>query len=205
MSARPQTRIVGDLASLPHSTRGAAHLIWWGNLGFMLIEGTAFLLAIGAYLFLSSRSPHWPPVGDPLPNLLWSGVFTVALLASEIPNLWVKHRTAAHEAGKVRIGVLAMTVIGLVLLALRGVEIAYLAPSWHRDAYGSVLWMLMILHTSHVLTEWGETFVQAIWLYTHRIGDDQFSDVEDNCNYWTFVVLAWIPIYAVLYWLPRLA
>jgi heme/copper-type cytochrome/quinol oxidase subunit 3 len=204
MSANQRPTIVGDLSDLPNSASGADSLVWWGNLGFMLIEGTGFLLAVGSYLFLSSRSGAWPPPGDPLPDLLWSGVFTVALLASALPNLWVKRRAHAKDARGVRIGVLAMTVIGLVLMGLRGAEIAVLVPSWHHDAYGSVVWMLMILHTSHILTDWGDTVVQGLWLFTHRIGDDQFADVEDNCNYWNFVVVAWVPLYAILYWLPRL-
>jgi heme/copper-type cytochrome/quinol oxidase subunit 3 len=205
MSTSKQPRIIGDLSGLPNSASGADNIVWWGNIGFMLIEGTGFVLAIGAYLFLSSRSLHWPPPGDPLPKLLWSGIFTAGLLASALPNLWVKRRAHAHDAAGVRIGVLIMAVIGLMLLALRGFEISVLAPTWHQDAYGSVVWMLIILHTSHILTDWGDTVVQALWLFTHRIGDDQFSDVEDNCNYWSFVVIAWVPIYAIVYWLPRLA
>jgi heme/copper-type cytochrome/quinol oxidase subunit 3 len=67
------------------------------------------------------------------------------------------------------------------------------------------VWLLMVLHTSHVVTDLGETAVQAAWLYTHEVGPDQFSDVEDNANYWNFVVLAWLPIYGLIYWLPRLA
>jgi heme/copper-type cytochrome/quinol oxidase subunit 3 len=201
-AARP--RIIGDLSALRESAHGADHLVWWGNLGFMLIEGTGFVLAIGVYLFLSSRSAHWPPPGDPLPQLFWSGIFTVGLLLSELPNLWLKRRVAAHDANAVRYGAVFMVLIGIVLLGLRGLEIASLAPSWHHDAYGSVIWMLMILHTSHILTDWGDTLVQAVWLFTHKIGDDQFADVEDNCNYWSFVVLAWLPLYALLYWFPRL-
>jgi cytochrome c oxidase subunit 3 len=190
---------------LPEHADGARNVVWWGNTGFMLIEGTAFALAAGAYLYLSSQSPAWPPAGDPLPKLFWSGLFTLGLLASELPNLWVSRQAKAKDPVKVRLGVLLMTLMGFALLALRGFEIAVLAPRWDHDAYGSVLWMLMVLHTSHVVTELGETAVQAVWLYTHRIGDDQFSDVEDDCNYWTFVVVAWLPIYALLYWVPRLA
>jgi heme/copper-type cytochrome/quinol oxidase subunit 3 len=197
-------RIIGNLATLPESTHGSRHLVWWGNLGFMLIEGTGFVLALGVYFYLFSRSQGWPPAGDPLPKLFWSGVFTIALLASEIPNLWIKRRALDHDPDGVRWGLLGLVIIGLALLVLRGFEIAALAPSWHRDAYGSVIWMLMILHTSHIVTDWGDSLVQALWLFSHQIGDDQFADVEDNCNYWTFVVLAWLPLYAVLYWLPRL-
>jgi heme/copper-type cytochrome/quinol oxidase subunit 3 len=198
-------KIIGDLSGLPEHADGARNVVWWGNTGFMLIEGTAFALAAGAYLYLSSQSPAWPPAGDPLPKLFWSGLFTLGLLASELPNLWVSRQAKAKDPVKVRLGVLLMTLMGFALLALRGFEIAVLAPRWDHDAYGSVLWMLMVLHTSHVVTELGETAVQAVWLYTHRIGDDQFSDVEDDCNYWTFVVVTWLPIYALLYWVPRLA
>jgi len=197
-------RIVGDLGGLPESADGSRSIVWWGNIGFMLIEGTAFALAAGAYLYLRSESPHWPASGDPLPSLMWSGIFTIGLLLSELPNIWVTKQAKAKDAGRVRIGVLLMTILGLVLLVLRGFEISVLAPRWDHDAYSSVLWLLMILHTSHVVTDLGDTAVQAAWLYTHRIGDDQFADVEDNCNYWTFVVVAWIPIYALLYWAPRL-
>ena len=39
-----------------------------------------------------------------------------------------------------------------------------------------------------------------------RHGDNprRFGDVQDNALYWNFVILTWLPIYACLYWLPRL-
>jgi heme/copper-type cytochrome/quinol oxidase subunit 3 len=205
MSGVLPKRILGDLGGLPESADGPRSIIWWGNVGFMLIEGTAFALAAGAYLYLRSESAHWPPAGDPLPGLFWSGIFTVALLLSQLPNIWVSMKAKAKDPERVRIGVLLMTIIGFALLVLRGFELSVLMPKWDHDAYSSVLWLLMILHTSHVVTDLGDTAVQAAWLYTHRIGDDQFADVEDNCNYWSFVVIVWLPIYALLYWAPRVS
>ena len=32
----------------------------------------------------------------------------------------------------------------------------------------------------------------------------RFSDVTDNVFYWNFVVLAWLPLYFLLDWVPRL-
>ena len=58
---------------------------------------------------------------------------------------------------------------------------------------------------SGVITDLGDTAVQAAWLFTHEVGDDQFADVEDNANYWTFVVVTWLPIYALIYWATRAA
>jgi heme/copper-type cytochrome/quinol oxidase subunit 3 len=169
----------------------------------MVIEGMAFLLAAACYVYLIGRNPSWPPPGDASPALFWSGIFTLALLASEIPNLILLRAVEARNEAHVRWLALLMSVIGLGLLILRGVEIYHLAPRWDKDAYASVMWMLMVLHTSHIVSELGETTVQTVWLFTHEIGDDQYADVEDDGNYWTFVVLAWLPIYGLIYWLPR--
>jgi cytochrome c oxidase subunit III len=31
----------------------------------------------------------------------------------------------------------------------------------------------------------------------------RFVDISENAEYWDFVVLTWLPLYAVLYWAPR--
>lgn len=196
-------RVTGDLSALPGSATGAKHIVWWGNFGFMLIEGMAFLLAAACYLYLIDRSPSWPPPGDALPDLTWSSIFTVALVASQAPNLWLLRESKRKREGPVRWLALAMCLIGIGLVVLRAIELGHLNVRWDHDAYGSVVWMLMVLHTSHIATELGETGVQTAWLFTHVIGDDQYSDVEDDSNYWTFVVLAWLPIYLLVYWVPR--
>ena len=36
------------------------------------------------------------------------------------------------------------------------------------------------------------------------IEEKRFVDVEENAVYWYFVVGAWLPIYGVIYWAPRL-
>ena len=97
-----------------------------------------------------------------------------------------------------------MSLIGLVLLILRGFELAHLNVRWSDDAYASALWMLMVLHASHVLTDLGDTLVILVWLCTHEVGENQYSDVVDNAAYWDFVILTWLPIYLLVYWSPRL-
>ncbi|MDT8757299.1 cytochrome c oxidase subunit 3 [Sphingomonas psychrotolerans] len=205
MSDAVPTRAIGDLAHLPESAMGPRHLVWWGNIGFMAIEGTVFALAMGCYLYLMSQTPGWPPAGIRPPDLFWPAILTTGLLLSEIPNLWVRRKAVAKDEKGVRIGTLAMTILGLLLLIPRGFAFAHLNVTWHDNAYGSLVWMLMILHTSHLVTDIGDTAVQSLWLYTHEVGDDQFADVEDNANYWTFVVFSWLPVGALIYLAPRLA
>lgn len=197
------THVVGDLSGLPESASGPRHLVWWGNIGFMAIEGTAFALAIGAYLYLMSESPAWPPAGVRPPDLLWPAVLTTGLLLSELPNIWVRRRALAKDERGVRLGTLVMTLFGLALLIPRWLAFGHLNVAWYDNAYGSLVWMLLVLHTSHLITDIGETAIQSVWLHTHEIGDDQFADVEDNANYWTFVVVSWLPIGGLIYLAPR--
>lgn len=196
-------RVLRDLSLLPTSASGPANLLWWSNVGFMIIEGTGFALAIGAYLYLQSQSPAWPPTGDRPPDVLWGLVFTLGLLASEVPNRWLSRKAKAKDAARVRVGTVLLTLMGVLLIIGRFYEFAHLNVHWSTDAYGSVMWLLIVLHTTHLMTELGEDAVITLWLHTHEIGDDQFADVEDATNYWTFVVVAWLPIYAIVYWVPR--
>ncbi|MGF7147329.1 heme/copper-type cytochrome/quinol oxidase subunit 3 [Sphingomonas zeicaulis] len=203
--SEPPVRIVGDVRDLPASATGPTNLVWWGNFGFMLIEGMAFLLAAGCYLYLMARTETWPPSGDAPPGLFWSGAFTLALLLSMFPNLLLLRAARNKQARRVRWLAALMMAYGVALIVLRAFEFAHLGIDWQKDAYGSVTWMLLVLHSTHLVTELGETGVQTAWLFTHEIGDDQFADMEDDANYWTFVAIAWLPLYALIYWAPRLA
>jgi heme/copper-type cytochrome/quinol oxidase subunit 3 len=199
-----EIEIVGNLSDLPSSTSGPRHLVWWGNIGFMLIEGTGFALAAAAYLYLMTQASKWPPSGDYLPGLLWSSVFTIGMVLSGVVNLYVLRCARAKHVAGVRWGTAAMAAIAGLLLIPRWFEFEHLGVPWYQDAYGSVVWMLLVLHTTHIVTEWGESVVLGAWFFTHEIGDDQFADAEDNSNYWSFVVLAWLPLYGLIYWAPRL-
>lgn len=196
--------VVGDLSDLPSSAMGSKSLIWWGTLGFMLIEGTGFLLAAAAYLYLRGQTGAWPSSGHPPPDLWVGSLFTVGLLASEGLNRWVAAKARKGSERGVRIGVAVMGLVGLVLMAVRGLEFAHLNVRWDHDAYGSAVWLLLFLHATHVLTDLVDTLVLAVTLATHEITENQFSDVNDNCFYWSFVVVTWLPLYGLIYWGPRL-
>ena len=40
--------------------------------------------------------------------------------------------------------------------------------------------------------------------YTGPLDGQRYVDVSENSFYWYFVVASWLPIYAVIYWVPRL-
>jgi cytochrome c oxidase subunit I+III len=66
-----------------------------------------------------------------------------------------------------------------------------------------VVWTILGLHTVHLLTDWYDTAVLLVLLYKGPIDGKTFMDVSENAEYWYFVVIAWVPIYFVLYFAPR--
>jgi heme/copper-type cytochrome/quinol oxidase subunit 3 len=196
-------RIVGDVSSLPDSAFSHRTLIWWGVLGFILIEGTAFVLAGGSYLFLMNQTTPWPPHRVP-PDLPISTCFTALLLVSEIPNVWSNRAAHAERLLQTRIGLALMTLVGVALIVLRFYEFQALNVSWDDNAYGSIVWALLFIHTVHLITDWADTLVLTVFAFVHDLERTHFSDVADNCLYWHFVALAWLPIYGLLYWTPRM-
>jgi cytochrome c oxidase subunit 3 len=200
----PEPQFTADLRDLPTAAFGHRSLTWWGILAFMAIEGTAFALAWAAYFFLMAQEANWPPDPIPSPGLLPGTLFTLVLLASEIPNTIIKKAAEAHDIVWVRLGLPIIIFIGLILFVLRGFEFAALHVSWTDNAYGSVMWMLLLLHTTHVLTDWVDTVVLTALMYTpHGTQPRRFVDVSENSLYWRFVWLSWLPMYLMLYWVPR--
>jgi cytochrome c oxidase subunit 3 len=193
-----------DLQPLETHAFGHRSLTWWGIIAFFLIEGTAFALAIAAYFYLLNKEPHWPPPDFVAPDLLAGTLFTVLILLSEIPNTMVKVAAEAGDLPRVRRLLVVISVIGLVLMILRGFEFNSLNVSWFENAYGSAIWMLLVLHTTHIATDWVDTLVLAALMHTeHGTEGRRFVDCSENAVYWRFVWLLWLPIYLLLYWLPR--
>ena len=95
-----------------------------------------------------------------------------------------------------------MSVIGLVLIAIRFYEFTQLNVRWDQNAYGSITWFLLALHATHIITDFGDTGVLTALMFTRHGKGKRFSDVEDNAFYWYFVVGSWVPMYLLIYWVP---
>jgi cytochrome c oxidase subunit III len=194
-----------DLSKLPTSLFGPPSVTWWGVMAFMVIEGAGFAMVFAAYFFLMSHEQSWPPEPWPAPDLLAGTLFTLVMLASEWPNTLIKKAANAHDTVRVRRLMLWPIAIGALLLVIRGFEFASLNVRWWDNAYGSVIWALLFLHTLHMATDWIDTIVLERLMRT-PLGYEtrRLIDVDENSLYWRFVWLTWLPIYFLIYWLPRL-
>jgi len=95
-------------------------------------------------------------------------------------------------------------LFALAFVTVRVFEFGQLNVSWDSNAYGSATWTLLALHTVHLVTDFMDTVVLTVLMFTrHADQPRRYVDVAENAFYWYFVVLTWIPIYLVLYWVPR--
>ena len=197
-------KTVTDVSRLPTNGFGPRSMTWWGTLAFMSLEGMGFALSIATYLYLMVLAQKWP-LNSPPPDLLPGTLVTLLLIISEPLNILIDRWARREDLRKVRIGLVGMSIFGILPLVVRGFEFGGLNVRWDSDAYGSTVWFLLGLHTTHLLTDVADTVVLTALMFTrHGENGRRFSDVSDNAFYWDFVILSWLPIYFLIYWVPRL-
>ena len=192
-----------DVSGLPDHAFGPSSPMWWGTIGMIVVEGMLFALTIMSYFYLRSQAPEWP-IRVPPPDLLWGTLNTLLMLVSGIPNAWTKRCAERYDERKVHLGLWICTAVGLLLMAVRVGEFATLNVRWDTNAYGSVVWMLMGLHTSHLITDTYNTAVLAVLFARGPIDCKRYVDVSENAGYWYFVVASWLAVYATVFWGARL-
>jgi len=199
-----KTRAIIDISHLPTWSFGARSLMWWGTLGYIGIETSGFGLAMATYLYLAQKAQEWPLAAPP-PDLLPGTIMTVVLLLSLFPNYVLKKSAMASRLASTRLGLAILSVFGIAPLIIRVFEFRGLNVAWDTNAYGSIVWLLLGLHTLHIGTDAVDTLVLTALMFTrHGHMERRFSDVNDNAVYWDFVVISWLPIYFLIYWFPRL-
>lgn len=191
-----------DVAGLPTVVFGHRSLMWWGTLGMMAVEATVFALAVMAYFYLRSHQETWP-VGALPPDLLWGTVNTFVMLASFWPAHMAKKAAENLDLRGVRRWLVLSVGFGVAFTVLRGFEFAALNVRWDSSAYGSVVWLLLGLHTTHIVTDLIDTTVLTVLFFRGPLDGKRYGDVSENSFYWYFVVATWLPIYLVIYWGAR--
>lgn len=203
MSEQPtsEQRVI-DARELPTYVFGHRGLMWWGTCGMMAIEGTVFALAIFVYFYVRTRVDEWPPSALP-PELIWGTANTFLMLLSAVPNQFAKRAAEREDLPGVRLWLWVCIAFGVGFLALRAMEYTALNVRWDTNAYGSAVWMLLSLHTIHVITDFWDSVVLGVLMMTRHVEGKRYADVSENSMYWYFVIVAWLPIYAVIYWGAR--
>lgn len=196
------SRRVLDVSVLPKCVFGHQGLVWWGTAGFMVIEGSMFVIVLVVYFYLRLQVSNWPP-SLANPDLLYGTLNLLTVFVSLIPAHIAKGKAEAFDLRGVRLWLGVLVLFGVVSLVLRVFEYYTLNCRWDDNAYGSVVWVLLSMHTLHVGTDVVDSGVLLALAFTGPITNNRFVDWSENSLYWYFIVAWWVPIYVTIYFMPR--
>jgi heme/copper-type cytochrome/quinol oxidase subunit 3 len=197
-------RSVMDLRGLPDVVFGPRDIMWWGTLGFVLIEGFTLVLCAAAYLYITQNFSTWPPQNTPRPSLVAPTVQVLVMLVSLVPARWTARAARRFDLNATRIGLVIATGFALAIVGLRAWELLVsLGVKWDANAYGSVQWLVLGAHGTLLLIELVEIAGMMLLFWLAPVEEKHMSDVADMVFYWYFMVLSWLPLYVLCFWLPR--
>jgi heme/copper-type cytochrome/quinol oxidase subunit 3 len=194
-------RAIVDASELPTVTFGVQDLGWWSTVAFMLIEGTTIVACLVCHLYLRQNFSTWPPTIPPKLGVATAN--TLLLLALTVPMLWAGQAARRLDLGRVRLGLTIDVVLSAVVVVLRFYEFGALNVRWDQNAYGSTAWASVGLHTSLLIMDFLETLVLTLIFYLGPVEKKHFSDTDDSAMYQVFLSLIYVPVYLLVFLLPR--
>jgi cytochrome c oxidase subunit III len=168
----------------------------------MVIVGSIFVIGMVVYFYLRLNVAQWPPsLPDPDPSYGTANLLLV--LVSLVPAALSKRAAEALDLERTRRWLAILALMGIGSVVLRVFEYPALNCKWDDNAYGSIVWVLLSMHTIHVATDVVDSMVLLAMAYTKTMTRKRFVDLSENSLYWYFIVAWWVPIYAVIYFGPR--
>jgi cytochrome c oxidase subunit 3 len=197
-------RPAGDVAELPTVTFGHRSLMWWGTLGFMVIEGWTTALLVVSYLYLRQNYDAWPPLRTRYPSLLIPTINLAIMLVSFVPTYLAAVAAKRLDETAVKRWLVISSVVIAPIVVLRWWELWAINTRWDTNAYGTAAWVIVGFHTSLLILDVADTWGLTLFYFIKRMPLKAFSDTADNSFYWYFTVGIWIPIYLIVYVGPRI-
>lgn len=194
-----------DVTEMPTIVFGRRAGTWWGTVGFICIEATTLVVCVMTYLYVRKNFHHWPPPPLRVPDLIRPTISAVFLALTVIPNYWLHKRVRKLDKRGTQIGMLVMSIAVAIAVVLRIYDFRDINAHWDTNAYGSAAWITIAFHSTLLFLEALETWVFTALFWFGPVEGKHFSDADDNCVYWYFMSLVWLPMYMLLYWTPRLA
>lgn len=188
-----------DASRLPEAAHGHRAAIWWAMVLLVTIEGTMFALALASYFYIRGYNNLWPPASGGRLALYWAAAGAAALALSA-PAMALTARAAVRGSLRgMRRWILVTTALGVAFMVCRWRELDALPFRWDQNAYGSIVWTTLGLHTFHGVTSVLENLAFIAVLYRGPLEKEHLADIHSNNVYWSFVVVSGLLIAGVFY------
>jgi heme/copper-type cytochrome/quinol oxidase subunit 3 len=137
------------------------------------------------------------------PALKYGALNAAVFLLSVIPAWSVKRRSPALNRRAVRNGLSILALFASAATVLRIFEFSALNCRWTDDAYSSTVWVLIGMHSGHLVTELIETLVLLAISFTSKMEGTRLADAAINSDYWYFVVVTGLMVDFLIYGTTR--
>jgi heme/copper-type cytochrome/quinol oxidase subunit 3 len=192
------------LEALPDVVFGSRNMVWWGTLGFIVIEAYGLLICVAAYFYLRQNYYAWPPYRIAEPKLILPNIQLAVMLLSLVPAYLMDRAAKRFDGGAVRVLLLVCIAFLIAICALRWFEFGAINTRWDTTAYGSIQWFTVGFHATLLVLEFGEAVGLALILFVGTPPAKIMADVSDVSFYWYFMILGWVPLWFIVYILPHL-
>jgi cytochrome c oxidase subunit 3 len=194
-----------DVSDLPTHTFGLRSRMVWAAALVIAIEGTMMALLLVSFVYTRGNEQVWPPSGIG-PAAFRLAMVQVSLLLASAALQGLANRAAVEQRlGGTRAWLIAATLVGLLVAVLRGVEMARIVMRWDQNAYASVFWVTLGLHTTHIITGLLENALLLAIFFFAEVQTKHFEDAQAGGVLWYFVVAEWMIAYPLLYLAPLVA
>lgn len=191
MSAVTTSAVPLPEATVPVTGEGRS-TPWWGMVCLIMTEGTIFAALIGSYFFYRAASKQWPPPGIEEPKLTLSIIMSFVLWGSSIPMLFAERGIKHGNQTRLRLGLMAAWVMGAAFLGYSMKDFSELKFRWGENAYSSIYYTTVGLHTFHVFVGLVMSAVVQTKAWLGKFSEERHVTVQVYGMYWHFVDAVWL-------------
>lgn len=191
------------MEELPVHLTGSRAPLWWAMLLVVVIETTVFATLFSSYFYLRFTVPEWPPGDLPEPGLMLPVINTGVLFASSVAVFIGSNGIKKGKVRRLKWGMGIGIFLEVVFFAIKIVLSTQIRYGWTDHAYGSIFFTINRLHTGHVLV--AILMASVAWILAMRgyFTRKRRLGVAVVNIYWQFVAVIWIPVFVILFLVPR--
>lgn len=190
--------------TLPVLLTGSRSPVWWAIVLLVLIESIVFATLLTSYAYLRVSTPAWPPESIPVPGLRLPIINSLVLLMSSVAVYWASKALRNGDVRKLKLGLAAGILLEVTFLTVKLIESGGYDFSWDTNAYTSIFLGTTNLHSLHVIVAIIMAVATEILAFNGYFTRERRVGMQVVSFYWQFVAAVWVPVFIVLYLLPRI-
>jgi cytochrome c oxidase subunit III len=188
---------------LPVGSLGRRAGGWYGMLALIMTEGALFAYLLFSYYYFYVQYGRALLPAE-LPKFQLSLPNTIILLASSGTAWFAERGLRIGRKDHLVWGLAASIGLGIVFMAIQGVEWAQKPFTMASTAYGSLYFTITGFHMAHVAAGLVMLALLLVWSWLDYFDRERNAPLAIGIVYWHFVDAVWLTLFFTFYITPRL-